>query len=146
MEARVQRDYVSAEGVYRANLTEQDRLYALGGASQASSKLGLTASGRYLALVTKSLQTLKRNNWRTVGKTTIEGISRTGWSASAVKLTSCEDSSRVRIVNSSGDDVTPEGDRRFVQTVTIEKQGTMWKVADVHTVRVSSFDDQAFCG
>jgi hypothetical protein len=144
-ENRIEADFEAAEKAYRTNLKEQNRLYALGGSQKATKVLMATASGRYLALVTKSLQTLDDNNWRVVGTTVVAGISRSGWAESRIGLIACEDSSQTRIVDSRKKDVTPKGPRRFVQTLSIEKLNGVWKVATVDTVRVATFENQAAC-
>jgi hypothetical protein len=138
-------DFEVAERTYKSNLDEQNRLYARGGSSAPTKRLKDTSAGTYLALVTKSLQTLKKNRWRTVGMSTVLGLSRVGWSESVLRLTVCEDSAAVRILDRTGRDVTPAGDRRFVQSVTVRKVDHVWKIVEVDTHRVPTFENQA-CG
>jgi hypothetical protein len=145
IERRMEADFAAAERAYRLSITEQGRLYSVGGAKSTPESLKAVASGPYLRLITRSLRTLKRNEWRAVGKSRVVSVSRGAWSPDKLALEACEDASKVRIVAVDGEDVTPDGYRFFVHSVTAERIEQDWKIVDIETTRVASFDTAAAC-
>ncbi len=57
-------------------------------------------------------------------------------------MIACEDSSGVRFTDERGNDVTPRVRRTYVQELTASKVGTDWKVADISSRVVKSFEGQ----
>ena len=144
-EKRTREDFASAEATYRASVAEQNSLYAIGGASKATTEIRRTASGSYLELIVTSLRTLKTNGWYAKGEPKISKLSPTLWRENAVTLVACEDASAVKLIDKSGKDVTPAGDRLFVQTLQVLRSDGIWRVDGIKTLQVTSFDNQAGC-
>jgi hypothetical protein len=141
IERHMRLDHEAAEKAYRAALAEQER-QALLGIAQLTPALKASATGAYLDLVLKALEYAHQRNWRSSGSTRILGVVPNGSNERTVRLIACEDSSRVRLINKAGSDVTPQNTRRYVQYFTVEAIGGRWKVADVSTTVVKSFEGQ----
>ena len=147
IEREMRRDYEAAEGAYRANTAEQDRLYRAGGATKASAALRATATGSYLRITLKSLREVRESGWHANGDTKIIGIVRNGgWRKGRVGLTSCEDNNAIRFFDREGVDVTPEIERRYVQEITVVRVTERWKVSTANSTRVHSFKGQPCAG
>lgn len=144
-ERQVRRDYEAAEAAYRAVTAELNRVAAAGGTNAATAKMLATATDDYLAFQLRSLQSAKKKGWRTFGTTRIVGVARRGWSSREIGLTTCEDNSKVRILDKHGRDVTPDSNRRYVQTLTVKTVASRWKVAAATTQRVPDFESRD-CG
>ena len=143
IERQMRSDYEGAEEAYRANTSEQDRLYRAGGSTKATSALKATATGSYLKITLKSLREVHKSGWHSKGSTKILGIVRDGgWKPGQLGLTSCEDNSTIRFFNRSGEDVTPAVERRYVQKLTVIKVAKRWKVSTAASTRVHSFEGQ----
>ena len=140
IERRMRLDFEAAERAYRTSRSEQDRLARLGSAA-ATPTLRRTSTGEYLEFALSSLQRIKNSGWRTVGGVKIVGIARGGWQSNRLHLTSCEDGSSIRFIDESNKDVTPDNPvRTFIQEFTIIKVDGDWKVSELRSKRVESFD------
>jgi hypothetical protein len=122
-------------------MAEQERQAVLG-AAKVTPALKATATGDYLDLVLKALQYAHERHWRSTGSTRILGVVPNGWREHTIKLTSCEDSSGVRLIDGSGKDVTRQKTRTYVQDLSVKEIGGRWKVAKVSTTVVKSFEGQ----
>ena len=144
IERQMRLDYEVAEKAYRASTSEQDRLYRAGGATKASSTLKATATGSYLRITLHSLREVRESDWHAEGGTKIVGVVHDGgWKPGRLGLTSCEDNSTIRFFNQQGEDVTPKGERRYVQKLTVIKVAQRWKVSTAESTRVHSFEGQS---
>jgi hypothetical protein len=133
-------DYEAAEKAYRANMAEQDRQSQLGIAVK-TSELTSTATDSYLLFVLQVLRDIRDSGWRARGTTNIRGVAPDGWQEGQVRLTACEDNSAVKFVDKRGKDVTPKNvARTYVQNLTIDRVKGHWKVADVESRSVKSYD------
>jgi hypothetical protein len=142
IERQMRLDYEAAEEAYRANISEQDRLARAGGADRATAALRATAEGEYLSSAVASVALIKRKGWRGTGSTTIIGIGRVGWQEKHVRLVSCEDGSRLRLLDNAGKDVTPRGDSRFVQRLVVIQRAGRWKVSTFGSTSVKTLEGQ----
>jgi hypothetical protein len=134
-------DYEAAESAYQAVLEERQRQGHLG-IVRLTPALKANATGAYRDLVLKALRYTHDRHWRTVGSTRLIGVVPNGWQERTIRLVACEDSSEVRLEDKEGNDVTRQKVRTYVQDLTIEKLGGRWKVADVSTTVVKSFEGQ----
>jgi hypothetical protein len=137
----MRRDYEAAEEAYQAAVEERERQAALG-IAKLTPALRASATGTYLDLVLRALRTADERQWRSSGSTRILGIVPSGWQERNLRLIACEDSSGVRLRDKEGNDVTSQKTRTYVQDLTVVKLGGRWKVADVSTTIVKSFDGQ----
>ena len=143
IERQMRLDYEAAETAYRANRTEQARLYQAGGTAKATPEMRATATDSYLRITLEALRHIKRVGWHAKGATEIVGVvADGGWKANEVGLTSCEDSSVVRFFDRSGKEVTPSTNRRYVQALKIVKRSGRWKVSEAITTKVTNFEGQ----
>jgi hypothetical protein len=141
IERQMRLDYEAAERAYKAALGEQERQAGLG-IAKLTPALKASATGDYLDLVLRALRYARERHWRSSGSTRILGVVPNGWQERAVRLTACEDSSGVRLIDKDGTDVTRQKTRTYVQNLTVENVGGHWKVADVSTTVVKSFEGQ----
>jgi hypothetical protein len=141
IERQMRLDYEAAERAYRAALAEQERQAVLG-IAQLTPALKASTTGAYLDLVVKALEYAHDRHWRSSGSTRILGVVPNGWKERTVTLIACEDSSGVHLVNEAGNDVTRQNTRTYVQDLTVKANGGRWKVADVSTTVVKSFEGQ----
>jgi hypothetical protein len=142
IERQMRLDYNAAERAYRANIAEQDRLARAGGVRQPTAALKSTAEGEYLSAALTSLAYIKKNGWHGAGNTTILGVVHVGWQAKRVRLVSCEDGSRLRLLDHSANDVTPKGDSRFVQSLSVVRRGGRWRVSAFESKSVKVFEGE----
>jgi hypothetical protein len=143
IERQMRLDYEAAEQAYRASTLEQDRMYRAGGTTKASPALKATATGSYLRITLQSLREVRKSGWHANGNTEIVGVVRDGgWRPGRVGLTSCEDNSAVRFLDRTGEDVTPNVERRYVQKLTVVRVTERWKVSTANSTRVHSFEGQ----
>jgi hypothetical protein len=143
IERQMRLDYEAAEKAYRANIAEQDRIARSGGIYRPTAALKATAEGEYLSAATKSLAYIKRKGWHGTGSTTILGVAHVGWQDNRVSLLSCEDGSLLRLRNDSGNDVTPKGDSRFVQSLTVVQRAGGWRVSAFESRSVKVFEGES---
>lgn len=140
IERQMRLDYEAAEEAYRAAVAEHDRQAQLGIAS--SAELKQTATGMYLDFSLRSLRQSRDAGWRANGETKIVEVVGTGWQKRIVRLIACEDSTGVQFTNADGKDVTPRIRRTYVQDLTATQIGKDWKVADISSTVVKSFEGQ----
>jgi hypothetical protein len=141
IERQMRLDYEAAERAYRAALAEQERQAVLG-IAHLTPALKASTTGAYLDLVVEALEYAHDRHWRSSGSTRILGVVPNGWQERTVSLIACEDSSGVRLVNEAGNDVTRQNTRTYVQDLTVKANGGRWKVANVSTTVVKSFEGQ----
>lgn len=134
-----------AEAGYRSNMKAQDTLYSGSGKNPNFNDLRKYATGDYLEIIEDDIRALRVKGWRSTKPTKIVGVAREAASDNRVNLKSCEDNSKVKLVNASGEDVTPNLIRRYVQTLVVIKIGADWKVSETTSLKVDSFSDQD-CG
>jgi hypothetical protein len=135
-------DYEAAETAYRANIAEQDGLARAGGVHRATAALRSTAEGEYLTATVESLSYIERKAWHGTGSTTILGVAHVGWRDKRVRLMSCEDGSGLRLLDDSGRDVTPKGDSRFVQSLSVVRRASQWRVSVFESRSVKAFEGE----
>ena len=140
IERQMRLDYEAAEKAYRTNMREQDRQSRLGIAVK-TEELASTASGNYLLFVLEVLRDIRDSGWRAQSSTIIRGIARDGWQEDQVRLLACEDNSSVTFIDKKGKDVTPTNVvRTFVQDLRVDRIKGRWKVTDVESRPVDSFE------
>jgi hypothetical protein len=140
IERQMRLDYGAAETAYRASVAEHDRQARLGIANAAALKK--TATGVYLHFSLRSLRRSRDAGWRAKGTTEIVNVIGSGWQERTIRLIACEDSSGVRFADDRGKDVTPRIRRTYVQELTANKNGSGWKIADISSTIVDSFQGQ----
>ena len=140
IERQMRLDYEAAEEAYRGSLAEHDRQAQLGIAS--AGPLRGTATGVYLDFSLRSLRRSRNAGWRANGTTKIINIVDSGWQERRIRLIACEDSADVRFIDKRGRDVTPRIKRTYVQDLVVRKFGKDWKVADLSSTVVKSFEGQ----
>jgi hypothetical protein len=141
IERQMRLDYEAAEKAYQSALAERERQGALG-IAKSTPALKASATGAYLDLVLKALRYAHDRHWHSSGSTRVLGIVRNGWHERSVQLIACEDSSGVRLRDKADNDVTAQEVRNYVQDLTVERVAGGWKVADVSTAVVKSFEGQ----
>ena len=143
IERQMRHDYEAAEKAYRANMAEQDRQSQLGIAEKTEA-LTSTANGRYLRFVLQILGDIRHSGWRADGSTLIRGVSQGGWQENQLQLKACEDNSAVRFTDKKGRDVTPRNVvRTYVQDLTVTQVEGRWKVSEVESRPVKTFEGVA---
>ncbi len=140
IERQMRLDYEAAEKAYRANMAEQDRQSQLGIAEKTHA-LTSTATGNYLRFVLQVLRDIRGSDWRATGTTTIRGVVPNGWQENQLQLKVCEDSSGVKFTNEKGRDVTPKSVlRTYVQDLTVSRVEGRWKVSEVESRAVKTYE------
>jgi hypothetical protein len=142
IERQMRLDYEAAENAYRDNIAEQDRLARAGGVQKVTPALRSTAEGEYLSAALASLAYIERKGWRGTGSTAVLGVVQVGWQGKRVRLMSCEDGSRLRLIDSSGKDVTPKGNARFVQSLFVVQRAGRWRVSTFESKSVKVFEGE----
>jgi hypothetical protein len=142
VERQMRLDYEAAEKAYRDNIVEQDRLARAGGVHKATPALMSTAEGEYLSATVASLAYIKGKGWHGTGSTTILGVAHLGWQEKRVSLMSCEDGSHLRLFDESGRDVTPKGNSRFVQSLSVVRREGQWRVSAFDSKSVKVFEGE----
>ena len=141
IERQMRLDYEAAEKAYQSALAERERQGALG-VAKSTPVLKASATGAYLDLVLKALRYAHDRHWRSSGSTRVLGVVQNGWQERSVRLIACEDSTDVRLRDKDGNDVTSQKVRTYVQDLTVKHVGGGWKIADVATTVVKSFEGQ----
>lgn len=143
---RLQRlDFEAAEKAYLTAARETDRLAIRGGASKPTQAFIENTTGIYLDFQMEGLRTLQDESWRTDRASVVAVIARGGWSEKELSFTACEDSSKVKLLNKNGKEVQKDRPRRFIQELTATRADGRWKISDVDSTVVKSFDDPAGC-
>jgi hypothetical protein len=132
-------DYEAAEKAYRDNMAEQDRQSQLGIAVK-TKELTSTATGNYLRFVMEVLGDIHDSGWRAKGATNIRGVASSGWRKDEVQLTACEDNTSVKFLDGKGRDVTPNTVRTYVQDLTVNRVKGHWKLSEVVSRPVRSYE------
>jgi hypothetical protein len=140
IERQMRLAYEAAESAYRANMAEQDRQSQLGIAEKTDA-LTSTASGDYLRFVLQVLRDIHDAGWRAKGATVIRGVAPGGWQDTQLQLRACEDNSAIKFMDKSGSDVTPSKvERTYVQDLTVTRIRGHWKVTDVESRPVKTYE------
>jgi hypothetical protein len=139
IERQMRLDYEAAEKAYRDNMAEQDRQSQLGIAVK-TNELTSTATGSYLRFVLEVLGDIRDSGWRAKGATNIRGVASGGWRKDEVQLTACEDNTAVKFLDEKGRDVTPNTVRTYVQNLTVNRVKGHWKVSEVVSRPVKSYE------
>jgi len=139
IERQMRLDYEAAEKAYRDNMAEQDRQSQLGIAVK-TAELTSTATGNYLRFVLEVLGDIHDSGWRAKGATNIRGVVSSGWRKDEIQLTACEDNTSVKFLDGNGRDVTPNNVRRYVQDLTVNRVNGHWKVSEVVSRPVKSYE------
>jgi hypothetical protein len=138
-------DFEAAEKAYRLADLEVNRLGQAGGASKATKVLLATTVGQYLDVQVEDLKTLKENGWHTDRPLRTSVTADGGWSPKEIRLTACEDASKVKLLDRDGKEVAKDRDRRFVQKLTAVRSDGAWKISGIESTVVENFDDEAGC-
>jgi hypothetical protein len=137
-------DYEAAEAAYRASIAEGDRLARRGGVRKATPALKAVATGDYLRLQVESLKALKEQGERIKGGTTVVGVRPDGgYQSTRLRIVACEDNSTWRVITKDGKDVTPKNQPDYIQSLTVIKLGSSWKVSDGSTQQVKTLPANA---
>jgi hypothetical protein len=145
IERQMRLDFEGGEQAYRASIAEQDRL-SQRGVSRATPELKRTSAGKYLQFALSGLDEIEKSGWRTVGDLRIVGVARGGWQEGRIHLVACEDGSGILIIDKTGRDVTPKkAIATYVQNLTVQKYGNDWKVSDIRSKGVKTFEGSP-CG
>lgn len=138
-------DKEAAEKAYNVAAAEADRLAMAGGASKPTKVLTDNTSGFYLKVQMDGLKMLKSHGWRADRAAVSSVTANGGWSPTEIGLTACEDSSRMKLLDTSGHEVNKNRPRMFVQTLTAKKIDGRWKIVDVRSKIVKTFHNEAGC-
>ena len=91
------------------------------------------------------LETFKEKGWRADRPTTTTVVADGGWSPDNLGLTACEDASKVKVLDKKGKEVFKDRDTRYVQTLTATKKNGVWKITDVESKAVKTFEHEGNC-
>lgn len=91
------------------------------------------------------LQRAKKNGLHLSGSASSIYSAAQGGSASTVHVKACEDYTRVKVLDHKGVDITPPGNRRYIQDYTVQRISNRWKVTSLGSRPVSSFNSYG-CG
>ena len=138
-------DREAAETAYRTADKELARLAMAGGASKPTKVLLATTGGDYLEVQMSDLKYFKEHGWRADRAVRSAVVANGGWSPTKIGLTACEDGSQVRLLNKRGKEVEKSRPRRTVQTLTATKTSGVWKITDLDTKFVKTFEGEPGC-
>lgn len=138
-------DFEAAEKAYVTADAETGRLAMKGGASKATPTLLATTTGEYLDVQMVDLRALRENGWRADRPVTTSVRADGGWSPTEIRLTACEDASKVRLIDRKGKVVAKDRDRRFVQKLTAVRIDGAWKISGIESEVVKDFKDNEAC-
>lgn len=139
-------DQGAAESAYRMATNELGRLAMAGGASKPTRILVATTAGGYLDGQMGDQRYLKKHGLRADRPLRTSVVADSGWSATKIGLTACEDGSQVRLLNKSGKEVEKNRPRRLVQTLTATKVSGVWKITDLDATKaVETFESESAC-
>ena len=116
-----------------------------GGASKPTKILLATTAGDYLEVQMSDLKYFKKHGWHADRPIRSTVTASGGWSPTEIRLTACEDGSQARLLNKSGKEVEKNRPRRMVQTLTATKTSGVWKITDLDTKFVKSFESESGC-
>ena len=138
-------DFEAAEKAYLAASREGSRLAMSGGASKPTKVLLEHTADRYLEAQMSGLRSLKERGLRTDSPPGLTVKASGGWSPTTLGLTACEDASGVRLLSKDGQEVAKDRNRRLVQALTATKVDGRWKITDLDSKAVTTFDNEAAC-
>ena len=139
-------DFEAAKGAYLAGSAEYQRLLMAGGAMEPTAKLKQTTGGFQLKSMTNAIRMMKKNGWRTDRASTQTVVANGGWSAKELRLTACEDTSKVRFLNKKGKEVHSDQPVLYVHSLTATKHDGVWKITNGESEAVTSFAEDGRCG
>lgn len=131
--------FEAAEKAYRTNFAEVGRLAMKGGVEEPTAVLKATSKGVYLDIQMQALRSLASDGARVVRYGEIVWVHPGGFSGSELVLNSCEDYSKVMLINESGETAAPENSEGRIakQTITAVRSGGGWKLSDLDSEQVS---------
>ena len=138
-------DQEAAENAYRTAAKEVGRLAMAGGATKPTKILLATTAGDYLEVQIGGLKYLKKHGLRADRPVRSTVVANGGWTPTQIGLTACEDASQVRLLKKNGKADKNDRPARGVQTLTATKVAGGWKITDVDTKFVKSFDGEPGC-
>ncbi|GAA3690033.1 hypothetical protein GCM10022204_01110 [Microlunatus aurantiacus] len=138
-------DFEAAEKAYLTAFTETDRIAISGGASKATRPLIENTMGAYLDLQMEGLRALKEEGWRSSRAGVVAVTASGGWTDRELTFTACEDTSAVKLLDSSGREVQKNRPRKFLQELTATRADGRWKISDVDSRVVKTFDNESGC-
>jgi hypothetical protein len=144
-EREMRADQEAAMKAYLTAAKEADRLAMAGGATKPTKTLLATTGGFYLEVQMNTLGIYKERGWRADRPVTTSVVADGGWSPDNLGLTACEDDSKVRLLNKKGKEVFKDRDHRYVQTLTATKKNGVWKITDVESKAVKTFEHEGRC-
>lgn len=145
MEREMRLDKEAAVKAYLTAAKEADRLVMAGGATKPTKVLLATTGGEYLKTTMYGLRLFKEKGWRTDRPPTTAVFADGGWSPDNIGLTACEDSSKVKFLDKKGKEVFKDRDMRYVQTLTATKKNGVWKITDLESKAVKTFETEGNC-
>jgi hypothetical protein len=138
-------DFEAAEKAYLTGTREYQRLLMAGGATKPTKLLRETTGGFQLKATMNALKTVKKNGWHT-DRPASQVVSATGgWEPVELQLTACEDTSAVKFLDKSGNEVFEDRDLRYVHTLTATKSDGVWKITDGESRAVKDFSAEGQC-
>ena len=143
LERQQRLDFEAAEKAYRANEAERERLYKLGGATEATPLLRRTSAESYLEVVVSLLVQAKKSGVRLLEPARIVHVSWGGHSPTEVLLRSCVDNSTARFVARDGR--MKSGSGVVLHKLVVRKIDSNWKVVKGDFVEIPRVDDYPEC-
>lgn len=138
-------DFEAAKTAYLRATAEADRLIMAGGARKPTKALLATTTGSYRSALMNAIRTFKENGWHSDRPIPQSVVGSGGWSSNELRLTACEDTSKVRYLNKQGKEVFKDRKRRYVHALTAERTGSIWRIATMESKAVTTFDHES-CG
>ena len=144
-EREMREDQEAAIKAYTTATKETDRLLMAGGTTKPTKTLLATIGGDYLDTTMYALETFKEEGWRADRPSTNTVVADGGWSPDNLGLTACEDDSKVKVLDKKGKEANKDRDHRYVQTLTATKKNGVWKITDVESKAVKTFEHEGNC-
>lgn len=145
-ERQMRLDEEAAEKAYLAADKEVGRLAMAGGATKPTKILLATTAGTYLKVQIGDLTYLKENGLRADRPVRSTVVADGGWTPTKIGLTACVDATKVRLLKKNGKELKQDNSRkRLVHTLTATKKAGVWKITDVDTKFVKSFEGEPGC-
>ncbi|MFT4167353.1 MAG: hypothetical protein QM650_19120 [Microlunatus sp.] len=139
-------DQEAAEKAYLTASKEVGRIAMAGGAAKPTKILLATTAGDYLEVQISELKYLKERGLRADKPVRSTVVANGGWTPTEIGLTACEDATQVRLLKKNGKDFKQENrPQRAIQTLTATKKAGVWKITDLDTKFVKSFDGEPGC-
>lgn len=144
-EREMREDQEAAIKAYLTANKETERLVMAGGATKPTKVLLATTDGFYRDVKMNTLKIYKERGWRTDRPATTAVFADGGWSPNNLGLTACEDDSKVKVLDEKGKEVFKDRDHRYVQTLTATRKDGVWKITDVESKAVKTFETEGNC-